>query len=158
MHPSWHGCISDTSLRRVIQRFRDISKRVDLKISETSARRLIKDVSSEATMIFSETSLSCIWDCSSGPSNYGIVHLRHGYLFIYLRVFIFFSKLNEYRKLFRACFKQEIYLGYLYKRKTFLIKWVACVSPRFSWLNYFKDFNFLMQYSLFRRPSRKTTV
>ena len=60
----------------------------------------------------------------------------------------FFSKLDEYRKLFRACFKQEIYLGYLYKRKTFLIKCVVCVSPRFSWLNYFKDFNFLMQYSL----------
>ena len=40
-----NGCISDISLRRFIQRLRDISKRADLQISETSHGRLIKDVS-----------------------------------------------------------------------------------------------------------------
>ena len=48
-----HGCILDAFWRRLIQRLRDISKRADLQISETSPWRLIKDVSSE-------TSLSCI--------------------------------------------------------------------------------------------------
>ena len=76
---------------------------------------------------FSETSLSCIWDCNSWPLNWGIVHLRHCYLFIYLRVFIFFSKLNYCRKLFRAWFQLEIYAGYLYKRKTFLSQ-MDCLS------------------------------
>ena len=33
---SRHGCISDGSLRRLMQRLRDISKRADLQISETS--------------------------------------------------------------------------------------------------------------------------
>ena len=48
--PSRHGCISDASLRRLMQRLRDISKRADLQISETSAKRLIKDVSSETSL------------------------------------------------------------------------------------------------------------
>ena len=48
-YPSRHGCISDTSLRRLMQRLRDISKRADLQISETSAVRCIKDVSSETS-------------------------------------------------------------------------------------------------------------
>ena len=48
--PSGHGCISGASLRRLIERFRDISKRADLQISETSSWRLIRDA-------FSETSL-----------------------------------------------------------------------------------------------------
>ena len=34
--------------------------------------------------------------------------------------FIFFAKLNQYNKLFRASFKLEIFLGYLYKRKGLL--------------------------------------
>ena len=53
--PSGHGCISDASLRRLIERLRDISKRADLQISETSPGRLVKDV-------FSETSLRLITD------------------------------------------------------------------------------------------------
>ena len=40
--PSRHGCISDASRRRLIQRLRDISKRADLQISETSPVRCIK--------------------------------------------------------------------------------------------------------------------
>ena len=48
--PNRHGCISDASLRRLMQRLRDISKRADLQISETSAKRLIKDVSSETSL------------------------------------------------------------------------------------------------------------
>ena len=48
--PSRDGCISNASLRRLMQRLRDISKRADLQISETSAKRLIKDVSSETSL------------------------------------------------------------------------------------------------------------
>ena len=48
-YPSRHGCIADTSLRRLMQRLRDNSKRADLQISETSAVRCIKDVSSETS-------------------------------------------------------------------------------------------------------------
>ena len=47
---SRHGCISDAYLRRHIQRLRDISKRADLQISETSPKRLIKDVSSKISL------------------------------------------------------------------------------------------------------------
>ena len=50
LYPSRHGCISDASLRRLIQRLRDISKRADLQISDTSPWRLIKDVSSEMSL------------------------------------------------------------------------------------------------------------
>ena len=48
--PSWHGCISDASLRHLIQRLRDISRRADLQISVTSPGRLIKNVSSETSL------------------------------------------------------------------------------------------------------------
>ena len=44
---SWHGCISDASLRLLMQCLRDISKRGDFQISETSHGSLIKSVSSE---------------------------------------------------------------------------------------------------------------
>ena len=46
-NPSGHGCISDVSLRRFIQRLREISKRTDFQISEKSPWRLTKDVSSK---------------------------------------------------------------------------------------------------------------
>ena len=49
---SRYGCISDASLRRLIQRLRDISNRADLQISETSPGILIKDVSSEMSQRF----------------------------------------------------------------------------------------------------------
>ena len=49
--PGWHGCISDASLRRFIQRLRHISKRADLGMSEASPRRVTKDVSLETALI-----------------------------------------------------------------------------------------------------------
>ena len=49
-HPSRLGCISDASLRRLIQRLRDILKRADLQVSETPPGRLIKDVSLETSL------------------------------------------------------------------------------------------------------------
>ena len=45
--PVW---ISDAFFRRLIQRLRDISKRADLQISETSPGTLIKGVCSEASV------------------------------------------------------------------------------------------------------------
>ena len=48
--PSRHGYISDASLRCLIQRLRDVSKRPDLQIPETSPGRFIKDVSSETSL------------------------------------------------------------------------------------------------------------
>ena len=50
MVPSRHGCISDASLRHLIQRLKDISKKADLQISETSPGKLIKGVSSETSL------------------------------------------------------------------------------------------------------------
>ena len=54
---SRHRCISDASLRRLIQRLRDILKRVDLQISEKSPGRLIKDFSSETSLRSSQRRL-----------------------------------------------------------------------------------------------------
>ena len=48
--PRRHGRISDAFLRRLMQRLRDISKRADLQISETSPLRFIKDASSETSL------------------------------------------------------------------------------------------------------------
>ena len=59
-YPSRHGCISDASLRRLMQRLRDISKRADLQISETSTGRLIKDVSSETPLRSLRFSQRCL--------------------------------------------------------------------------------------------------
>ena len=82
--PSRHGCFSDASLslRRLKQRLRDISKRADLQIWDVSReiylKRLLRDIS-ETSQAFSEMSLSCIWDCNSWLSNWGMfwqpVHL-----------------------------------------------------------------------------------
>ena len=41
-NPSWHGCISDASLRCLKQLLRDILKRADLQILETSPLRYTK--------------------------------------------------------------------------------------------------------------------
>ena len=62
---SGHGCISDASLRRLIQRLRDISKRADLQISETSPWRLIKDVSSETSLRSLRFSQRRLWVTSA---------------------------------------------------------------------------------------------
>ena len=48
--PNGQGCTPDVSLRRLMQRFRDISKRADLQTFETSPGILIKDVSSETSL------------------------------------------------------------------------------------------------------------
>ena len=47
---SRHGCISDASLRRLIPHLRDISKKADMQISETSPGKLIRDVSLETSL------------------------------------------------------------------------------------------------------------
>ena len=57
---SWHGYISDSSFRHLIQCLRDISKRSDLQISETSPGRFISS--------FLRDAFSCICDCNSWPS------------------------------------------------------------------------------------------
>ena len=57
---SWHGYISDSSFRHLIQCLRDISKRFDLQISETSPGRFISG--------FLRDAFSRIWDCNSWPS------------------------------------------------------------------------------------------
>ena len=95
---------------------RDISKRADLQISETSPERLIKSVSSETSERSLRFSQRRLWVASETV----IIGLQtkaiFGHLFIYLRVFIFFTKLNWYRKLLRAWFKLQIYLWYLCER------------------------------------------
>ena len=59
-----HGCISDVSLRRFMQRLRNISKRADLQISETSSGRLIKDFSTETFLRSLRFSQRCLWVAS----------------------------------------------------------------------------------------------
>ena len=96
---SRHGCISDASLRRLMQRLRDISKRADLQISERSAKSLIKDVSLEMSLKslrFSQRRLLV----TSETVNLGLqtkvlfIQGMTAYLFISLWVVIFFAKLN----------------------------------------------------------------
>ena len=81
-------------LRHFIQRLRDISKRVDLQISETSRARLIKDVSSETSLRSLRISQRNLWVASQtvilGFQTKGFF----GYLFIYGRVFEYFAKLT----------------------------------------------------------------
>ena len=81
-------------LRHFIQRLRDISKRVDLQISETSRARLIKDVSSETSLRSLRISQRNLWVASQtvilGFQTKGFF----GYLFIYRRVFEYFAKLT----------------------------------------------------------------
>ena len=81
-------------LRHFIQRLRDISKRVDLQISETSRARLIKDVSSETSLRSLRISQRNLWVASQtvilGLQTKGFF----GYLFIYRRVFEYFAKLT----------------------------------------------------------------
>ena len=81
-------------LRHFIQRLRDISKRVDLQISETSRARLIKDVSSETSLRSLRISQRNLWVASQtvilGLQTKGFC----GYLFIYRRVFEYFAKLT----------------------------------------------------------------
>ena len=62
--PSWHGCISQASLRLVIQCLRDISKRAVLQIFETSPGRLIRDVSSETSLRYLRFSQRRLWVAS----------------------------------------------------------------------------------------------
>ena len=79
-NPSRHECISDASLRRLTQRLTDVSNRGwfanlwDVS-HEIDQRRLLRDVS-EMSHVFSETSLSCIWDCNFLPSNWRVISLN----------------------------------------------------------------------------------
>ena len=69
-HPSRHGCISDAFLRRLMQRIRDISKRADLQISETSPMRCIKDVFSETSLRSLRSSQRHLWVASESVIRY----------------------------------------------------------------------------------------
>ena len=73
---SGHGCISDASLRRLIHRLRDISKRADLQISERSPWRLIKDVSSETSLRSLRFSQRRLWVASARRESLAF-KLRH---------------------------------------------------------------------------------
>ena len=112
-NPSQHGCILNVSLRRLIQHLRDISKKADLQISETSSGRLIKDVSSETSQRSLRFSQIRLWVASETVILGLHTKVFFGYMFIYLGVFISFAKLNWYEKLLRAWLKLEIYLRYL---------------------------------------------
>ena len=101
--------------------FREISKRADLQISKTSPGRIIKDVSSKRYLRSLRFFQRRLWVASETV----IPGLQTKALFIqgmatYSSAYksaSFFAKLIKYRKVFRACFKPKIYLGYLYKRK-----------------------------------------
>ena len=104
---SRHGCISDASMRRLMQHLRDISKRVDLQISETSLVRCIKGVSSEMSLRSLRSSQRRLWVASESVIPYFQTEVFFGYFLIYLRVFKYFAN-------------PKINPGYLYKRKTSL--------------------------------------
>ena len=91
--PSWHGCISHLSLTRLMQRLRDISKRADLQISETSPVRFIKDVSSEMSLRPLRSSQRRLWVASETEIRYFQTETFFGYLLINLRVFKYFANL-----------------------------------------------------------------
>ena len=90
---SRHGCISDASLRHLMQRLRDISKRVDLQISETSPVRCIIDASSETSLRSLRSSQRCLWVSSEIVIRYFQTEAFFGYILIYLRVFKYFANL-----------------------------------------------------------------
>ena len=56
--------VSQMHLRRLMKRLRDISKRADLQISETSPARSIKDASSETSMRSLGSSQRRLWVAS----------------------------------------------------------------------------------------------
>ena len=98
--PNGQGYIPDASLRRLIQRFRNISKRYDLKVSETSPGISSKGVFSETSLKSFRFSQRRLW-VSSVTVILGLeTNVFFGYLFIYQRIIIFFAKLNYYRKYF----------------------------------------------------------
>ena len=93
LYPSRHGCISDASLRRLIQRLRDISKRADLQTSEMSTVRYIKDASSETSLRSLRSSQRRLWVSFEPVIHCFQTEAFFGYLLIYLRVFKYFVKL-----------------------------------------------------------------
>ena len=93
VRPSRHGCISDTSQRRLIHRLRDMSKRSDLQISETSPERLIRDVSLETSLRSLRFSQRRLW-VASETVIFGLkTKESSGYLLINLWVFKYFDQL-----------------------------------------------------------------
>ena len=91
--PSRHGCISDASLRHLVQCLRDISKRADLQILETSPARCIKDVSLETSLRSLRPSQRRLWVTSETVIRHFQTEAFFGYVLIYLRVFKYFENL-----------------------------------------------------------------
>ena len=91
-NPSRLGCMSYASLRRLIQRLRDISKRDDLQISQTPPKRLIKDVSSETSLKSLRLSQRGLWVASETEILGLQTKAFFWYLIIYLRVFNYLAK------------------------------------------------------------------
>ena len=92
--PAWlhFRCISE-SLRGLMQRLRDISKRADLQISETSPVRCIKDVSSEMSLRSLRSSERRLRVEFESFIRYFQTEAFFGYLLICLRVLKYFANL-----------------------------------------------------------------
>ena len=88
-----HGCISDTSLRGLMQHLRYISKRDDLQFSETAMVRLIKDAFSETSPRSFRSSQRRPWVASEIAILCFQTEACFGHLFIYLHIFKHFAKL-----------------------------------------------------------------
>ena len=91
--PSRHGCISDASLRHLMQCLRDISKRADWQTLETSPVRCIKDVSSETSLRSRRSSQRRLWVTFQTVIRYLQPEAFFGYILIYLHVFKYFANL-----------------------------------------------------------------
>ena len=84
-----HWCTSYASLKRLIQRLRDMA---DLQIPETSPGRLIKGITSEASLRSRRFSQKRLWVATETVTLGLQIKGLDDYLFIYLRVFECFVK------------------------------------------------------------------
>ena len=122
-----------------IQCFRDISKRANMQVSETSPGKLIKDVSSERSLRYLRFSQRPLWFASETTSLGLQIKGFFGCLFIYLRVFKYFCQTNIESY-------SELALSYKFiwdtftRKKRFYTKCILYVS----WLDCFHDFNFFI--------------
>ena len=76
-----------------MQRLREILKRADFQISETSHVRCIEDASSETSLRFLRSSQRRLSVASETVSLYFETEAFFGYLLIYLHVFKYFANL-----------------------------------------------------------------
>ena len=83
---SRYGCISDASLRRLMQSLRDMSKRTDLQISEMYPVRCIKGVSSETSLRSLRSSQRRLGVASESVIRFFQTEPFFGYLLIYLPI------------------------------------------------------------------------